>query len=291
MAMVLIKLTLFTVMFALGLGLQGHALQQFRQRPALFVRTLIGSCLLVPLVALVVLKIPITMGLSESVRFGIGLMALCPSAPLTLRKAGKSGGNRELAALLQVLAVLAAIISIPLLADLFRVVYGIEGWDLRHFDVALQVAIAQVLPLLLGLGVRRWRPQLAGRLLGPLDRLANRLLLLLIVVILIKAAPALAPFAATNLPALGLMAALVAASLAIGWLLAGPDPAESTTVALVTSMRNPGLALLFASLHAPGEPAVKLAILCYLLVTVIVSIPFLRLQKRRAASLPAPVEP
>jgi hypothetical protein len=36
---------------------------------------------------------------------------------------------------------------------------------------------------------------------------------------------------------------------------------------------------------------VKLAILCYLLVTVIVSIPFLRLQKRRAASLPAPVEP
>jgi BASS family bile acid:Na+ symporter len=46
-------------------------------------------------------------------------------------------------------------------------------------------------------------------------------------------------------------------------------------------MRNPGLALLFSASHAPGILAVKLTILSYVLVTILVSIPFLMAQKRR----------
>lgn len=281
MVQLLIKVTLFALMFALGLGLQGTALQQWRQRPALFVRVLLGTCLLVPLGALLLIKFSLVLPVAPPVRFAIALMALSPSAPLTLHKAGRKGGDRELAALLQVLAAIAAIVTIPLMADLFRQVFTVSGWDLAHADVALQVLMAQVLPLLLGLGLRRWLPALAARLVGPLEKVANGLLLLLVLVILGFTLPALSSFLAGNLIALPLMAVLVALCLAIGWLLAGPDPAESTTTALVTSMRNPGLALLFASSHAQGIPAVKLAILSYVLVTVIVSIPFLMAQQRR----------
>ncbi len=281
MVQLLIKLTLFAVMFALGLGLQGSALQQWRQRPALFVRVLIGTCLLVPLGGLLLIKLSLVLPVAPPVRYGLGLMALSPSAPLTLHKAGRQGGDREMAALLQVLAAIAAIVTIPLMADLFRQVFAIKGWGLAHADVAVQVVTAQVLPLLLGLGLRRWFPTVASRLVVPLEKLANGLLLLLLVVILAFTLPALGSFLANNLIAVPLMGAMVVLCLAIGWLLAGPDPAESTTTALVTSMRNPGLALLFASSHAPGLPAVKLAILSYLLVTVLVSIPFLVAQKRR----------
>lgn len=50
------------------------------------------------------------------------------------------------------------------------------------------------------------------------------------------------------------------ASMAIGYLLAGRDPEEQTTAALVTSVRNPpGLALLFAGLFAPDMEVLKLA--------------------------------
>lgn len=281
MVQLLIKLTLFAVMFALGLGLQGSALQQWRQRPALFVRVLIGTCLLVPLGGLLLIKLSLVLPVAPPVRYGLGLMALSPSAPLTLHKAGRQGGDREMAALLQVLAAIAAIVTIPLMADLFRQVFAIKGWGLAHADVAVQVVTAQVLPLLLGLGLRRWFPTVASRLVVPLEKLANGLLLLLLVVILAFTLPALGSFLANNLIAVPLMGTMVVLCLAIGWLLAGPDPAESTTTALVTSMRNPGLALLFASSHAPGLPAVKLAILSYLLVTVLVSIPFLVAQKRR----------
>ncbi len=281
MVQLLIKVTLFALMFALGLGLQGTALQQWRQRPALFARILIGSCLLVPLGALVLIKFSLALPVAPPVRFAIVLMALSPSAPLTLHKAGRKGGDREMAALLQVLAAIAAIITIPLMADLFRQVFTVSGWDLAHAEVALQVLVVQVLPLLLGLGLRRWFPALAVRLVGHLEKVANGLLLLLMLVILGFTLPALGSFLADNLIALPLMVVMVAWCLALGWLLAGPDPAESTTTALVTSMRNPGLALLFASTNAPGIPAVKLAILSYVLVTVIVSIPFLMAQQRR----------
>jgi len=143
------------------------------------------------------------------------------------------------------------------------------------------VAKAQVLPLLAGLVLRRWQPALAQRLSGPLDKLANGLLLLLILLVLVKSLPLLVPFAAANLLALGFMAVMVLAALAIGYALAGPDPRESTTIALVTSMRNPGLALLFATTYGAGMPGLKLAVLSYLVVTVLLSIPFLRWQRQR----------
>ncbi len=272
-------LALFAIMFALGLGLQIEALAQIRQRPALVIRVLVGSCVLVPLVALVLLKLPLSSGLSVPVRFGIALMALSPSAPLTLRKAGKTGGDHQLAAVLQACAAITAIVSIPLVVDLFRASYGIQGWDIGPGEVALQVCLAQVLPLSAGLLLRRWQPGWVERLEVPLNKLANGLFLLLVVVVLIKAGPALLPFVANNLLALVFMAVMVAAALTIGSLMAGPAPGERLTVALVTSMRNPGLALVFAATYGAAVPGLKLAVLVYLLVTVLLSIPFVRWQK------------
>ena len=72
---------------------------------------------------------------------------------------------------------------------------------------------------------------------------------------------------------------MVLLALAIGWLLSGPGLQERTTVAVVTSTRNPGLALLFASTHAADVSGLKLAILVYVLVTLLLSLPFLRLHR------------
>ena len=272
----LVSTTLFTIMLALGISLRPEALQQWTCRPGLLFRALIGSCLLVPLVALLLLQTPWSYALTEPARYAVALMALCPSAPLTLRKAGKSGGDRQLAGLLQVGAALGAIVSVPLMAAGFRAIFGIEGWNIEPGTVAVQVARVQVLPLAIGLLLRQVAPSLANRLESPIDKLANILLLLLILVVLIKAGPILLPFLARNLAALALMVVMVVAALAIGYVLAGNDSQERTTTSLVTSMRNPGLALLLASTHGSHLSGVKIGILAYLLITVLVSIPFLR---------------
>jgi predicted Na+-dependent transporter len=277
----LVPPTLFSVMLALGVSLRPESMHHWRSRPSLPLRVLLGSCLLVPLLGLLLLQLPWSAELSRPARHAIALMAVCPSAPLALRKAGVSGGDRQLAALLQVSAALAAILTIPLLALLFRQTFALDGWLIRPLDVALQVGLAQVLPLLLGVLLRRRLPQLAARLERPLDRLANGLLLVLVLVVLLKAGPQLLVTIPTEPGALLAIAVLTGLSLALGRWLGGRDPREGLTTALVTAMRNPGLALLFASAHGQNLPGLKLWILTYVLVTLIVSIPLVRSSRRQ----------
>ena len=276
MAQLIFKLPVFALMFALGLGLTGDWLALLRSRAGLLARLLLGSCLLVPLFTLVVLKGPLGAAVAPTAQLAIALMALCPSAPLTLRKAKEHGGDRDLAALLQVLAALMAIVSIPLLADLFRSSFGVQGWHIEPQQVAKQIITVQLLPLGLALLVRRWRPDLANRIEGPIEKLAGLLLMLLIVVVLIKTFPLLEGYIPANGPALLVMVLVVLGSLVVGYGLGGPGRRDRVTGSLLTSMRNPGLALLFASLYAPTPEPVKVGILCFLLIRVLLSIPFLR---------------
>jgi BASS family bile acid:Na+ symporter len=141
------------------------------------------------------------------------------------------------------------------------------------------VGQAQILPLFLGLLLRRRRPALADRIEAPLEKIGNALLLLLIGLVLFKAAPLLVPFLLQNGLAVLFIGLMVLASLAIGYVLAAAEPRQAISSALVTSMRNPGLALLFASTYAPQMTGVKIAILVYLLVTVVLSLPVLRLRR------------
>jgi BASS family bile acid:Na+ symporter len=272
----LTKTSLIALMVSLGLGLRAHELAVHQRRPWLVLRVVLGSCVLVPLVGLILLKLPISQQMSAGARLGIALMALSPSAPLTLRKAGARGGDAHLAAVLQVAAALVAVASIPLLSAVFRTVFDVRGWDIQPGPVALQVGLAQVLPLSAGLLLGHWRPELGARWAVPAQKLALLMNLILVGLILALVLPQLSGFLVANLPAIAVMGMMTAAALAIGYGLGGGSRDTRLTCALVTSMRNPGLALLFAVTHGQNVPGVKLAIVSYLLVTILASIPFLR---------------
>ncbi|MEB3318816.1 MAG: transporter [Cyanobacteriota bacterium] len=281
--MLFIKTSLITLMISLGLGLRLPKLAEHQHRPGLVLRVVLGSCVLVPLVALVMLKLPISQQMSPGARLGIALMALSPSAPLTLRKAGVRGGDAHLAAVMQVAAAVVAVVSIPLLSDLFRTVFQVRGWQIQPGPVALQVGLVQVLPLSVGLLLGHWRPELATRWAAPLQKMALLMTLAVVGLILCVVLPQLLTFALTNALAIAAMGGMTAAALGIGYGLGGGAREERLTTALVTSMRNPGLALLFAVSHGPDVPGVKLAIVTYLLMTVVASVPFLRWANQTSA--------
>ena len=274
-----ISLTLFTTMVALGLGLRSDAVLDWLRRPALPLRLLLVSCVLVPLLALLLLKSPWNAWLTKPARYAIALMALCPSAPLAMRKARKVGGDHQLAAVVQVGAALTAIVSVPLLGLAFRQSFGVMDWVMSPLDVAEQVAKVQVLPVLLGLAIRHWRPQLASGLESPLNRLANLLLLVLFALVLAKTGPLLLPLLPANLPAVLLMALMAVAALLLGHGVAGRDPEQRLSGGLVTAMRNPGLALLLAGRSSSEVSGLKLMILLYVLITALVSVPWIRQQR------------
>ena len=272
----LIAATLFAAMLALGLSLRLEALLAWGRRPGLPLRVLLGSCVLVPLAGLLLLQSPLSHVLSPPMRVGIALMAICPSAPLTLRRVRNAGADHQLAALVQVGAACVAIVSVPLMELLFRSRFGVEAWIIQPDTIALQVGRMQVLPLLLGLGLRHWRPRLADHLERPLDAIANGLLVAMLSALLLKVAPLLLEFLPANGPGLLAIALMVAVAMLLGLVLSGDQPEHRSTVMLLTALRNPGLALLLAN-HA-GEPihGVNLAILLYALLTALISLAAVR---------------
>jgi BASS family bile acid:Na+ symporter len=282
----LVSATIATVMFGLGLSLRARAVVALRHRPALVLRVVLGSCLLVPLAALLLLSLPAAAPVSRGVRLAILVMAICPSAPLVLRRAGRQGGNRELAAGLQLVAAAVAVLSIPLMVQLLQAALRAHGWAIPPQLVAAQVLALQGLPLGLGMALRwRW-PTWAARASHWIDRLGFLLLSGLVAVLLVRIGPLLAGFVVANGTALALMAALVLIATALGGLLGGPGREGRINGAVVVSLRNPGLAVLFATLYAKGIPGVLLGIVSYQLLTLLLTGPLLRLWRRRAGPPP-----
>ena len=287
-AVFLVTATIVTLMFSLGLGLKQYPFRLLRDRPAFLWRVMLGTCLLVPLAGLVLVLLPLHGLLSRPAWVAMALMLACPSAPLILFRVRSSGGTAELAARLQIAAALLAIVTIPLLEVVFRVGAGLRGWEMVEWgitpaQVAGQVLKVQVLPLIAGILLGQWEPQLAQRCSQALGKLATVLLLLMMVALVVLSGKQLLPFLQQNLVGLAAMAALSVLSLAIGYGLAGVDPLERRTVALVTGMRNTGLAAQLALTYGKGLPDLVPGILSYVLITVIVSTLFLKWQQGQLA--------
>jgi BASS family bile acid:Na+ symporter len=73
--------------------------------------------------------------------------------------------------------------------------------------------------------------------------------------------------------------------LTVGHLLGGPGPDERITLALSTACRHPALALAIATVNVPEEHRVLSAILLYLIVNTLLTIPYVAWQKNKARKL------
>ena len=73
----------------------------------------------------------------------------------------------------------------------------------------------------------------------------------------------------------------VAIGLIVGHLLGGPDPENRAVLALATSARHPAVAIAIAHFGFPGLKLTGAAVLLYLLVSIIATIPYMTWVKRR----------
>jgi BASS family bile acid:Na+ symporter len=169
----------------------------------------------------------------------------------------------------------------PLSIAAFDEYYGGSATvDPRH--LARQVFTAQLLPLSLGMLTRRFAAARAARLEPRLRRLGGILLIVLVVLALIDIWEVVVGAGLRVTLAIVIVTVL---ALAVGHLLGGPHPATRTATAISSAARNPGLALLVATLNR-ASPAIAATILAYLVIAALTLVPYVIWRQRVAPPAP-----
>jgi BASS family bile acid:Na+ symporter len=270
-----IAVTVFTVMLGIGLGVTPGELRMLWRSPGLMLRALFSVLVAVPALALAVTR---AFDLSRAAEIGIVLMAISPGAPVALRRSLAAGAHTAFAPGLQICVAILAVVSMPLwIAALNELYAGQARIDPR--DVMRQVFIAQLLPLGLGIALRHFGATLTAHI-EPTVRRAGTVLLIVAVVLVL--AELWRPLYEAGTATIGAMVLTTAAALAAGHLLGGPAPTTRTAVAITSAARNPGLALLVATVNA-ASPDIIATVLAYVLISLLAITPY-AVWRHRAAT-------
>ena len=91
--LIFVKITIFSLMLAIGSNLCFEEMLSLWRKPALLFRGLLAVVVLVPLVLILLLKL---FNLPPEVMTGLALLAASPGAPLTTKRSQKAGGRFSL---------------------------------------------------------------------------------------------------------------------------------------------------------------------------------------------------
>jgi BASS family bile acid:Na+ symporter len=270
-----IQVSIMLTVFGFGLQARLEDVLEVVQRPARLARSFLAMFILMPVLAVLLARV---FELRPEVEIALVVLSLSPLPPLLPKKQDKAGGRASFGLGLLVTMALLSIAWLPLAAHLVGLVFD------RSFTVAPAV-IAKivfkiiVLPLLAGSVFRLLMPRRAERLAQPAGLLGRWLLPAVGLLIVYLSRRELLALLGNG--TLVVMVGFVAAGLAIGHRLGGPDPDDRTVLALSTACRHPGIALAAAAANYPDDPHVASAILLYLLLNLLVCLPYVQWRRRR----------
>jgi BASS family bile acid:Na+ symporter len=274
-----VSLTIFTLMFALGVNNSFEQLISLWRRPGLLLRSLVAVVFLVPLVVALLLWV---FKLPPAVATGLAVLAAAPGAPLTYKRSQMAGGDPTYTASLQLTLALLAVGITPLILAVFSFLFGLVIKGVTLFEVARQVVQVTFLPVIIGLSLQEFAPRLAAVLRKPVSMLANILfiLLLLILVLLLTFAPKLRALLNVGGQLALAILLMVVISLAIGHLLGGPRRDQRSALATACIARNIGLALFIAELSDYGQHFIP-TLLTYMILGGLLAVPYAVWSKRQ----------
>lgn len=231
--------------FSIGIRKDVAELLWLAKRPWLAARSLFAVLVVVPVMVLVLVQhAPIPL----NVKIGLTLLAISPGPVMASLRAVRLGGIEEYSHSLQVLLLLLSGLTVPLTGAVFAAWVRVAV-PIPIAAISLHAFRTELLPLAVGLAIRRAWPEAARRIHRPAAITANCFLLALAVVLLIAAGRYLPTLTAPSLliiAGVALLSALVGIASGIG------APGQHIVLGTFCTLRNPGMALLLASLDFPG---------------------------------------
>lgn len=242
---VVLPLAIIFIMVTLGMTL---TIADFRRVAAQPKQVLIG--LLCQLVLLPVLGFLLAGAFSLAPVYAISiiLLAAAPGGATSNLIVHAADGDRALSVTLTAISNMMAWFTIPLLLGIAYTTYGSGALDI-DFPVAstmIQVAALTVVPVLVGMGIRTWKPDFAENSKRWSKIFAGGFLFLVILAlviqnwdVIVRDGPRFAPAFIT----------LNVAALAVGFIvsrLAGINTVQTGTIAIETGIQNSTLAITVA---------------------------------------------
>ena len=270
-----LKAAVGVIIFAIGLDSTADDALFLLRRPGLLLRSLLAMYVLVPLAALMLVGL---LDLAPGVELGLLVLAVSAGAPLLPRKLLRIGDGAYTFSLV-LLSSLLAIVVVPtwltLLGPHFR-----APLELDSTDVAWVLAKSFLLPLAVGMLLRRLAPAFAARWAS---RLIGGAGILLTVCALLLLALHWEVLQVARFGGVFALMALVALALAIGHGLGGPNADDRTALAVACASRHLGIAVLVAA-SLPG-PRTAAIVAVYIVASAVVTLPYLRWRRTVAARL------
>jgi BASS family bile acid:Na+ symporter len=273
-----IGLSIALMVFSIALNAGGRRLDASARQPALLARSLVAMYLVMPFLAV---GIALNLELNRPLLIALMLVALAPVPPVLPSKQLKAGGNEAYVLTLLVASAIAAIAVVPAGVELLGRIFG-RDLAVPFGVTAKAVAVPVLVPVVAGLALGRIAPGVAERVAGPLSAASSLLLAALFLPVVFTQWPTIVEQAG-NFTVVAIVL-FIAAGLATGHLLGGPDPDNRTALALATATRHPGVALAVLRAVAPEEEGVQAVILLYLVVGIVASIPYVAWRKRARAA-------
>jgi BASS family bile acid:Na+ symporter len=263
--------------FGFGLKTTLADLLYLLRQPGLLVRSVIAVFVIMPIVAVAISQ---WFDFPRTVLIALIALSISPTPPLLPSREAKSGGHESYGLGLMALLAALSIVVVPLSAQLLSVFFG-HTLGAPASRIAGIVFISVLLPLAVGMAVHALSPAIAARVGTVVAMMVKILLPLGVVMLLIATAPAMWRLIGGG--TLVAMLLFLVIGFVVGHVMGGPDPENAIVLAISTACRHPAVALSIASANFPDEQF-GAAILLYLLLGLVVGVPYTLWTKRHMAS-------
>jgi len=233
------------VMFSIGLRTSGGELLNILRDRALFTRTLLANCVLIPAVGFVLVR---AFPLTPEARIGILLLAAIPGTPIALQFTRMAKTRLAFAAAMTFVLSLVSVAMTPLAIEIMPETLQRNQQPLLLLIASIALYIA--LPLCAGVWAARQAPRIAQRLVLPLGLIATAAFLFLMWETRLVRRQAFNTIRGGG--TILAMFLLLIISMVIGWLIGGPDRETRRILTTSTGMRSVIVVLYIARYCFPG---------------------------------------
>lgn len=244
--------TLWAAGIGLGLSVRPGQIVVSLRRPGLVARVIGLDIVLVPAAMWLAVSLLVT---DRDVGTGLLLVAFASAGPLGIKLADAAGGAVPYAIGIVVVLEVANVAVVPIWSSLL----GIAADVSVALDILRTLVLLVLLPLLVGLAIGVRRQGAARRWAGPLARVSDLGVVVVVVFLLVRHASVVADALGTGAPVAVIL--FVAFALAAGWVLGGPERSTRVATSLVTGVRANGAAVAIAASAFAGTPAVAIGVI------------------------------